>query len=70
MIQELTKRLPQNPHLKLMNEKTKDGYKRSSANALLELARQVSVANRRSGESRKLIRLLVETLEVESDREH
>lgn len=68
MIRELALKNPSSQPLKVMVERTREGYKRTSADELLGLAREASKSGRLTKESEKLLQSLVQTLEVESDR--
>ena len=68
MIRALALKNPSSQPLKVMVERTREGYKRTSADELLGLAREASKSGRLTKESEKLLQSLVQTLEVESDR--
>jgi hypothetical protein len=68
LIAELASKNPASEPLKTMAAKTRQGYQRSSAGELLGLAREASQAPELANGSKRLLGILVQTLEVESDR--
>jgi hypothetical protein len=70
LIGQLSLKNPANQPLRSMAELTREGYQRSRADELLVLAQRASNASELNNESKKLLHLIVATLDVESDRAH